>query len=238
MARPKAEPGAGRDRGKIGQRAARETECLDRAGVLRPVRLGVIAAGHQQHRVVRRRGQDLMRIDAVIEFFRLRDRRADRAVGIEAMHGDVARIVVGREQILAAGIDAAVYRPRRQCRWRAVYPQCACGLIDRQRVGAMRIARDLRPAIARHHVESAPRRMWPGILDIRRQCHRAAFEQRGIIDVDVVERELGTDTGVIHRLGFAAAHVPPDRAGLGRVFYEPRVLADEGAVAQLGERLL
>src|SRR5580692_4272264 len=44
MARPKTEPGTGRDRGKIGERAVGEAERLDRAGVLRLVRLGVIAA--------------------------------------------------------------------------------------------------------------------------------------------------------------------------------------------------
>ena len=238
MARPKTEPGAGRNRGKAGQRAVGEAERLDCAGVLRLVRLGIVAAGHQQHRVVRRRGEDLMRINAGIEFFRLRDRRADRAVGIEAMHGDVARIVVRREQICAAGIDAAVDRPRRQrCRC-AVHLQCACGRINRQRVGAVRIARDLRPAVARHRVESAPRRMRPDVLNVGRQRHGAALDQRGAVDVDVVERELGPDTGVIDRLGFVAAHMSPRSCPIGRVFYEPRALADEGAVAQLGERLL
>src|ERR1700682_6756388 len=37
MARPKAQPGAGRDRGTTGERAIVKTECLDRTGVLRLV---------------------------------------------------------------------------------------------------------------------------------------------------------------------------------------------------------
>src|ERR1700680_2629446 len=41
MARPKTQPGAGRDRGKAGERAIVKTERLDRAGVFRLVRFGV-----------------------------------------------------------------------------------------------------------------------------------------------------------------------------------------------------
>src|ERR1700721_1458303 len=83
-----------------------------------------------------------------------------------------------------------------------------------------------RPAVANSR--------WPGrwlvpdILDVRRQCHRAALDQRGAVDVDVVERELGADAGVIDRLGFVAAHMSPRSCPNGRGFFKPRVLADKG----------
>src|ERR1700720_2643527 len=87
VARAEAEPIAGRDRGQTAQCAVVEAERLDRAWVLGFVRLGVVAAGYQQHSVVRGRGEDLMRVNAGIELFGLCDLRTDRAVGVEAMAG-------------------------------------------------------------------------------------------------------------------------------------------------------
>ena len=80
----------------------------------------MIAARHQQHGAIAGRGEDLMRINAGIEFLRLRDRRADRAVGVDAMHRDIARVVIGGQQKSAAGIDADMDRARRQRRRIAV----------------------------------------------------------------------------------------------------------------------
>ena len=105
---------------RLRQHAIVEAECLDRAGIFRLAGVGIVAARHQQHGAVSRRGEDLMRIDAGIEFCRLRDRRADRAVGIDAMDGDIARIVIGRQQICAArhrrwyGSDATAAPPARR----------------------------------------------------------------------------------------------------------------------------
>jgi hypothetical protein len=61
-----------------------------------------------------------MREDAGIERLSLRYGRADRAVGIEPVHGDVARNVKGGEQILAGRIDGRMNRSRRQQRLLAV----------------------------------------------------------------------------------------------------------------------
>jgi hypothetical protein len=112
MARSEAEPGAGRDRGDIGQHAVGEPECLDRAGIFRPVRFGIVAARHQRYDLVGRRGEDLMSVNAGIEARRLGDHSANRAVGMKSVHGDGTGAVVGNQQIFACGIDAGVDRTR------------------------------------------------------------------------------------------------------------------------------
>jgi len=60
-----------------------ERESLERAGILSGLpALGMVAARDQHHGAVIRRGQHLMRVDAGVELA-LRDRSADRAVGVE-----------------------------------------------------------------------------------------------------------------------------------------------------------
>jgi len=51
-----------------------------------------------------------MPVDAGIELVRLTHRFADGAVAVDAMDGDVARVVVGGEQIFARSVDAGVNR--------------------------------------------------------------------------------------------------------------------------------
>src|SRR5580704_16162803 len=80
--------------------------------------------------------------------------------------------------------------------------------------------------------------MRPDILDVCRQRHRTALDQRGAVNVDVVERELGSDTGVVNCLGAVRAHASSDRTQASAVRFRPPILADEGAVAQLGKGLL
>ena len=104
--RPEAEPAAGRDRGEVGQRAVLECVDLERARVLRLAWRGVVAARHQDRGPVAGGRAHLMRVNAGVGLARLADRTADRAVAGYAMHRDVARRIVGGEQIVAARVDA------------------------------------------------------------------------------------------------------------------------------------
>ena len=153
---PEAEPVAGRDGGEIAQHAIVEAECLDRAGILRLAFAGVVAARHQNHGAVVGRDSDLMGIDAGVEVAGLRHRRADGAVGIDAVNAYRARRVVGGEQIPSAGVDASVDRARRQCRRLAMRPQRSGRRIDRKCTGIMFVAGNARSATARHHIQKTP----------------------------------------------------------------------------------
>src|SRR5262249_59336807 len=114
MPRPEAEPGSGRNRREVRQRAALETEELERAGILGLAAGGIVAARDQDCGLVPRRHADLMAVDAGIERARLAHRLADGAVAVDAMHGNIARVVVGGEQIFAGPVDAGVDRAGRQ----------------------------------------------------------------------------------------------------------------------------
>src|ERR1700733_8107528 len=46
--------------------------------------------------------------------------------------------------------------------------------------------------------------MWPKILDIRRQRDRAALFDRGVVDVEIVQRQHRADAGMKYRLGHAS----------------------------------
>jgi hypothetical protein len=95
MAWAETEAVAGRYRRQIPQNAVLEREGLDRAGVFSLARCGIVAARHQYDAAVRRRRENLMRVNTGIEIGGLGDRRADRAVGVEPVDGQAARIVVG-----------------------------------------------------------------------------------------------------------------------------------------------
>jgi hypothetical protein len=147
-ARPEAEAITGRDRGEVGQHAVINGEGLDRARILRLPRPRIVAACHQQHDAVRGRREHLMGVDPGVEFVRLRNRRADRSVGVQPMHSDVAGIVVGGEQILPCGVDTHVDRARRQRRWNAEQAKRTSGRIDGQHIRIVLVAGDARSAIA------------------------------------------------------------------------------------------
>ena len=55
-----------------------------------------------------------------------------------------------------------------------------------------------RAAIARDDVEIPLRRMRPGILDIGRCRHRTVPDERGIVDIDAVERQFRSDGRIEH----------------------------------------
>src|SRR4029079_8142209 len=64
----------------------------------------------------------------------------------------------------------------------------------------MLIARDTWAAVAGHDIEIPPRRMRPRVLDVGRKRHRAALLQRGVGNVDVEQRHVGSDAGVENSL--------------------------------------
>src|SRR5262249_15839943 len=66
---------------------------------------GVVAARDQDCGLVSRRHADLMAVDAGIELAGLAHRLADGAVAVDAMHGDIARGVVGGGQNFAGAVD-------------------------------------------------------------------------------------------------------------------------------------
>src|SRR6516165_5640395 len=98
MPRPEAEPSPGRNRRQVRQRAALESEELERARILGFAAGGVVAARDQDRGLVSRRRADLMPVDAGIELAGLAHRLTDGAVAVDAMHGDVAR--VGRTRLV------------------------------------------------------------------------------------------------------------------------------------------
>ena len=113
MPRSEAQSGSRRDRGEVRQRAVLEFEQLERAGILGLAAGGVIAARDQDRRPVSRRRADLMPVNAGIELARLAHRLANGAITVDTMDGDIARVVVGGEQIFAGLIDAGVDWARR-----------------------------------------------------------------------------------------------------------------------------
>jgi hypothetical protein len=206
MARSETEAVAGCDRSQILQSAGLERESLDSAGVFCLVRRGVVAARHQQDAAVGWRCENLMRIDAGIEIGGLGDRRADRAVGIEPMDGQAARIVVGDQQISAARVGADMNGTRRQRGRVAMRTQRARCRIDGQRIGAMFVAGDARAAVTGNGVKGVARRMRPDILDIGGQRDGAALGQCGAFDVDIEKAQDRSDARVIHRPRVIGSH--------------------------------
>ena len=137
-----------------------------------------------------------MSVDAGIGLARLAHRVAEGAVVLDAMHGHVARIIIGGEEIFARFVDAGMDGTRRQRLRLAVRLQGARRGIDAECAGEMLVTRGTRPAVARHDIEISLRRMRPGILDVGRKRHRAALLQRGVGNVDVEQRQLRADAGV------------------------------------------
>ena len=97
---------------RIGELAVVEAEDLDRTRVLGPAVLRVVAARREDHDAVRWSDDDLMRVDADIDAVFLLHLRSQRAIGIDGMDGDVARIVEGAQHVRTRGIHAVVNGPR------------------------------------------------------------------------------------------------------------------------------
>jgi hypothetical protein len=86
----------------------------ERAGILWLVLGLVVAAAHQDRRVVAGRHANLMREDSAIQRSRLCDLLADRAIRLDPVHRDAAGVVVGGEREGAGVIDRHVDRARAQ----------------------------------------------------------------------------------------------------------------------------
>jgi hypothetical protein len=196
MARPEAQPVSRRDRSEVRQHAALECEHLKRAGILGLTAGGVVAARDQDRRLISWRGANLVRIDAGIELARLAHRLAEGAIAIDAMHRDIARVVISGEQISAGSVDAGVNRTRRQRLRLAMQLQPTRERIDAEGGGEVRGASEAGPAVARHDVEISLRGMRPGILHVGRQGHRAALFERGACDVDLEQAQLRAGAGI------------------------------------------
>jgi hypothetical protein len=197
VARAVAEPPLAAHR-QIGQRrelAVLEVVDLHRARVLRLGGFGAVASCDYDRRTIAGHGQHLVREDAHVDPSRLRHLRADRAVGVDAMHGDVARIVVADECIRAGGVHAVVDRALRQCPRFPVQLQRAAR-VDAHRAQPMDrawIGRVARCGIAGGHVQVLPRWMRPDVLHVGRQRNRCAPRERGVVDIHVPVGELVAD---------------------------------------------
>ncbi len=101
VARPEAEPVAGRDRRNVAQRSVLEAIDLERAGILGAAGRGVVAARDEESGPVARRREHLVAVDAGIDLARLAHLITERAVTLDAMDGDIAGVVVGGEEIFA-----------------------------------------------------------------------------------------------------------------------------------------
>src|SRR5207237_9875145 len=93
MAGPEAENVAWCDRSELRQQPILEAENFQGAGILRIASGGLVSTRDQDRRAIGRSRPDLMGVDAGVRFDGLIDQRAQRAVLIDAMHGDVAWII-------------------------------------------------------------------------------------------------------------------------------------------------
>jgi hypothetical protein len=196
---------------------------LERTGVHRIVAGRIVAARDQNHLLVVGRCPNLVGIFAGVEPIRLVHLCAKRAVTVDAMDREGARVVVGRQQIFAGNVNAGVDRTRRQVLRLPMRRQCACHRIDLQRVGKVLVARHSGPTPARHDVEVSLRGMRPRVLDIGRQVHGAAFLECGILDVHAIKRELAADARVECRFAFGG--LSPGR--LGREHWRDRTASEQ-----------
>lgn len=83
-----------RDRDFIAQDAIRIVPDLERARVFRALRGAFVAARDQDDALIVGRDADLMREDAEVHRLGLFDQRAGRAVVVDAIHLEQARVVV------------------------------------------------------------------------------------------------------------------------------------------------
>ena len=169
MTRPEAVAAIGCDRAAVGKLAVLETEHLQRAGIFRLAACRIIAARHQDRRIVCRRGADLVREDAAIGLLRLLHFLADGAIRGDPVHRDAARAVVGDQRVSAGAIERHMDRARGQRRIRPMRRQRSRAGIDAQRAQKMLVALDAErggAAIAGGDIEERGGRMTPDVLHI------------------------------------------------------------------------
>jgi hypothetical protein len=194
-----------------GQHAVLEREHFDGAGVFRLPAGGVVAARHQERGPVRWRGADLVGVDAGVRLCRLVHQIAERAVLVDVMHRDIARVVIGDERVFAGSVDADVNGARGQLPHRPVRGERAAGRIDAEGARDMGIAFARIPAaglpIAGDNIKVAPRRMRPGVLHIGWKNDRAPPDEYGCVHVKLIQRELRPDAGIVN--GLSLRHLSP-----------------------------
>ena len=171
MPRAKAEAGARLDRSLVGQHAVLEPVDLERAWILGFLPPTVVAARDQDERLVRWRRQDLVSVDPKVEVVGLPDLLADHPVGLDPVHADAARGVVGDEQEFAATVHAVMDRARAQLSGSSCGVSVAGRGIDTKDAGMMLVAFLSGAAGARRDIEEAARRVRPRILRSARQHH-------------------------------------------------------------------
>ena len=186
MARPEAVAAARRDRSLVGQEPVSVMEDLQRAGLLGLAAGGVVAPRHEDRQPVVRADPDLVAVNAGVDRPRLLDLLARGHVGIDPVHPDRARIAERDQQVLGGDVGRHVDRPGRQRDRIAVRRQRARRRIDAERRHVMLVAGRAHPrrAVARRDIEMPARGVRPGIMDIGRQCHGAAPDQRSSFDID------------------------------------------------------
>src|SRR5262249_8439556 len=116
MPRPVAQTGIAADR-QIGERQqlpVPEAVNLESAGVFRFVSFGFVATGDQDDRAIAGCRQDLMREYPEVELGCLLYPLADRAIAVDPMNSQIARIVVTSQGVVAPDIQAVVDRALRQ----------------------------------------------------------------------------------------------------------------------------
>lgn len=146
-----------------------------------------------------------MRENTGIEPGRLLHLRVERAVRVDTMHADHARIVVSSECVGAGGVNARVNGARGQHLCLAVQVQCAVRL-HAQCAQAVNLCGNgciARCAVARGGINKLPRRMRPHILNVGRHGHRRARCQRGAIDIEFEVAQPGADA-LVQRTAAAA----------------------------------
>src|SRR5882672_7805656 len=77
---------------------------FQRARVFRFLGFGSIAARDKNRRTIGGGSPHLMREDTGVEFRQLLHRRPYRAIAVDAMHSDIAGVVIGRERIRAGAV--------------------------------------------------------------------------------------------------------------------------------------
>ena len=197
MARTELHAVVGLDGCEVCQHPTAEMVDLDRAGVHWAVIRRVVAAGDHDHMRVVRRGADLVRVFAGIKRIRLAHLFTQRAVAVDPMHGERARVVIGGQQKLARQIEAGVNGARRQTLRLTVRRERArCG-VDPQCMSEIPVAAHPGTAAARYGIKvRAARRMRPRVLHVRRQDDAAAPRERGGLYIQAVPRELASDAGI------------------------------------------
>ena len=120
------------------------------------------------------RDPHLVRVDTAVERRVLGD-SITNCIAVQAMHGERARQIVRGEHVAAGGIDTTVNRAGRQ---RDPVHEFESAVTfhgeGREMMGA---AASVRPAVARRHIQHAPIRVRPRIVNLRRQVNREAAVQ-------------------------------------------------------------